>query len=405
MNQYYDESYALATAANDKDALRDWYGSLAHYYAFVKKDSAKAYPYLINFHAYKDSLLNEKSKKDFNELEVLYETEKKQGEIIKLANEQRIQQLEIEKKNALLRGNLIEAEQKEREIQLLTQEKTISKLTIEEQNRSLSLNESQIKNLRQQQKIAEQESLLTKQKVSNEQLKRNLIIAILVATVIAFALLYNRMQLKKKLEQKSLLLRERNRISSELHDEVGSTLTAINLLSHATINQLSSANDIATRKQVEKIKENTQSVMENISDIVWSMNPDNDSMQQVIIRMKEFAANLLEPQHLQYRFHIAPTVNDLKMPSEIRRDFYLVFKEGIHNLAKYAKATTVDITIAKPGKNIVLTVQDNGTGFNSETVKKGNGLKNMKMRTDKHDGYLEISSKNGTLIRAGFPYT
>lgn len=405
MSQYYDESYALAKAAGDKDALRDWYGSLAHYYASVKKDSLKAYPYLVSFHAYKDSLLNEKSKKDFNELEVRYETEKKQAEIIKLANEQKIQQLELDKKNALLKGNVIEAEQKEKEIQLLTQEKTISQLKIEEQNRSLSLNEAQIKNLQQQQKIAEQEGLLTMQKISNEQLKRNLIVAILGATVIAFILLYNRMQFKKKLEQKNLLLQERNRISTELHDEVGSTLTAINLLSHATINQLASPNNAAPRRQVEKIKENTQSVMDNISDIVWSMNPDNDNMQQVVIRMKEFAASLLEQQSIQYRFRISDSVYAAKMSSEVRRDFYLVFKEAVHNLAKYATADNVDITIEKQGKDIILSVQDDGTGFDAENVRKGNGIKNMKMRTEKHNGHFEVIAEKGTLVTAGFPYT
>lgn len=76
MNKYYQESYALATKAKDKDALRDWYGSQNFYYANIKKDSTKAYPLLEKFHAYKDSIINEKSKKDFNELEVQYQTQK-----------------------------------------------------------------------------------------------------------------------------------------------------------------------------------------------------------------------------------------------------------------------------------------------------------------------------------------
>lgn len=401
MNKYYDESYKLAHAVNDKDALRDWHGSMAYYFASVKKDSARAYPHLISFHAYKDSLLNEKSKKDFHELEVLYETEKKQAQIDKMATEQKIQKLELEKKNALLRGNLIEAAQKEKEIQLLTQEKLISNLKIEQQAKSLGLSGAQVKNLQQQKKIAVQESLLKEEKIQNERLKRNLVIAILLAAVILFAFLLNRILLKKKLEQKNLLLKERSRIAAELHDEVGSTLTAINLLSHATIHRLS---EPEPKKQVQKIQENTQLVMENISDIIWSMNPDNDSFGQITIRMKEFAANVLEPQNISYHFNIS-IPEHIKLSTEKRRDLYLIFKEAVNNLAKYSKADKAAIEIGKQNKHIMLNVKDNGIGFAQPTSQKGNGLRNMRARAEKHGGSFSLeSNRQGSAIRIKLPY-
>ena len=406
MQQYYDESYALASAINDKDALRDWNGSLAHYYAVVKKDTARAYPYLVAFHAYKDSVVNEKSKKDFHELEILYETEKKQAEIQQLATRQRIQQLEIEKKNALLKGNLIEAAQKEKEIQLLTQDRIINNLKIEQQAKSLSLSDATVKSLQQQNKIAEQEKLLSQQKTDNEKLKRNLILALFVAAVTAFIFMLNRLQLKKKIEQKNLLLHERNRIATELHDEVGSTLTAISLLSHSAIYQLRIADTMATQNKVEKIKENTQAVMDNISDIVWSMNPEHDSFRHIIIRMREFAGNVLESQNISYHFEVEEGLDAIKLSPQKRRDFYLVFKESVNNLVKYARAGHARITISKTGKAIALIVQDDGTGFDEKTVKPGNGIRNMKARTERNNGKFELrSGTTGTEITVLYPYT
>ncbi|GAB3413879.1 hypothetical protein GCM10027516_03440 [Niabella aquatica] len=403
MNRYYDESYTMAAKDGDKDALRDWYASQNFYYSQVKNDKAKAYPFLEKFHAYKDSLVNEKSKKDFNELEVQYQTEKKQAEIDRLATEQKIQQLELEKKNALIKGNLIEAAQKENEIHALTQDKLISKLQIEQQARSLSLGEAEIKNLQQQKKIADQEGLIKEERLQNERLKRNLIIASLVGTLLIFAFMLNRILLKKKIEQKNLLLKERSRISAELHDEVGSTLTAINLLSYAAINQLKSETE--PKKQIEKIKVNTQQVMENISDIVWSMNPDNDGFSQIAVKMKEFAANVLEPQNISYHFNINGTLESIKLSTEKRRDLYLIFKEAVNNLAKYSKAEKAGIELEKQDKNIILNIQDNGTGFTQPTALNGNGLRNMKARAEKHGGsFLLESNGQGTAIHVQLPY-
>lgn len=405
MNQYYDESFALASKDKDKDALRDWYASQNFYYANVKKDAAKAYPFLEKFHAYKDSLLNEKSKKDFNELEVQYQTEKKQFEINKLSTEKKIQNLEIERKNALLRGNLLEANEKQQEIQLLTKVKEVNDLKIAKQNETLGLNEVQIKYLQQQKRLAEQDNLLKENKIQNEKLTRNLIIASFIAAICAFAFLINRMILRKKIEQKNMLLKERNRISSELHDEVGSTLTAINLLSHSAIKNLEQKKENPLQSQIEKIRDNTQSVMENISDIVWSMNPENDSFQKIKIRMIEFADSVLDTNDIDYTFSSDEALNDLKMNAEKRRDFYLIFKEAVNNLSKYSKANLAEIKISKSENFVEMTIKDNGIGFHENLVKKGNGLINMKKRAERNHGIFEIiSRKTGTFIRAKLPY-
>lgn len=407
MNRYYAESYALAMKENDREALRDWHGSQNFYYGQVKGDKARAYPFLEKFHAYKDSIVNEKSRKDFNELEVQYQTERKQAEIDKLSAERKIQTLEIERKNALIRGNRLEALEKQKEIELLTKEKEISDLKIARQNEALRLNEMQIRYLDEQKKVAEQENLLKEKSIRNEKLTRNLVIASALAGLLVIAFLVNRMLLKKKIEQKNMLLKERNRISAELHDEVGSTLTAINLLSHAAMRN--TGPETPVRRQVEKIRDNTREVMENISDIVWSMNPENNSFQAIRARMIDFLETVLETSDIDYTFEMEDTVSELKMASEKRRDFYLIFKEAVNNLSKYARAGRAEIRIAKAGNSIRMLIRDNGTGFDPERVKKGNGLTNMRKRTERNAGTLEITSgrtgETGTLVSVQFPYT
>lgn len=404
MNKYYAESYQQALEAKDKGALRDWNSSQSFYYKNVKNDPAKAYPFLENFHAYKDSILNETSKKNFHELEVKYETEKKEAEIERLAIDTKIKNLEIEKKNALLKGNLIEAEQKQKEIEILVKTREINDLKISQQNEFLKMSEAQIKTLEQQKTIAEQENELKERRIQNQNLTRNLGIASFLVVLISIAFLVNRILLKKKIEQKNLIIRERNRISSELHDEVGSTLTAINLISHSAIKGLNQE-ESKTKIQIEKIKENTQSVMENISDIVWSMNPDNDNFKQIIVRMKEFAVNILETNKIDYQFKMDDSLNEVKFSPEKRRDFYLIFKEALNNLSKYSQADFAKISIQKNAHEIQMKIQDNGKGFDLNSAKSGNGLKNMKTRTQNHKGKFEINSnENGTQIHVSFPY-
>lgn len=409
MNRYYEESYALALKDNDREALRDWNGSQNFYYAQVKGDKARAYPFLEKFHAYKDSIVNEKSRKDFNELEVQYQTEKKQAEIEKLSAEQKIQTLEIERKNALIRGNRLEALEKQKEIELLTKVKEINDLKIVQQNEALRLNEMQIRYLDEQKKVAEQENQLKEKSIRNEKLARNLVIVSSLVGLLIIAFLVNRMLLKKKIEQKNMLLKERNRISSELHDEVGSTLTAINLLSHAAMKNLSDGHEMPVRQQVEKIRDNTRNVMENISDIVWSMNPENNDFPSIRARMIDFLETVLEAGDVEYRFEMEEEVAQLKMASEKRRDFYLIFKEAVNNLSKYARASQVEIRITKAGNFIRMIIRDNGIGFDDRLVKKGNGLINMKKRAERNTGSLVIRSGDttypGTQVSVHFPYT
>ena len=186
----------------------------------------------------------------------------------------------------------------------------------------------------------------------------------------------------------------RNRVARDLHDDMGSTLSTINILSAMAKSKMS--NDaVKTTEYLAKITDNSQRMMDAMDDIVWSIKPSNDSMQKIIARMREFATNVLEPKEIEMDFMAEEMVYDVKLDMEARRDFFLVFKEAVNNAAKYSKATKVSISIGVNNKVITLVVKDDGIGFDVTSADNGNGLGNMQKRADAMKGKLQLQSKPG----------
>ena len=188
--------------------------------------------------------------------------------------------------------------------------------------------------------------------------------------------------------------RLRSKIARDLHDEIGSTLTSINILSKVAMQQ-GLEND-KVRAYLQKIKDNSGNIMERMSDIVWAINPVNDSFDKVILRMKEFAAEILEPGGINYYFNEEGSLDKTQLNLEQRKDIYLVFKEAINNTVKYSKATEVNIVLQKKNDSLKMIVMDNGEGFNAESEYPGNGLKNMQSRAAAMNAALKIDSIKGT---------
>ncbi len=196
----------------------------------------------------------------------------------------------------------------------------------------------------------------------------------------------------------------RTRVARDLHDDMGSTLSTINILTAMAKNKMST-DAVRTAEYLGKIGDNSQRMMEAMDDIVWSIKPSNDSMQKVTARMREFATNVLEAKDMDIKFNIAEDVLDIKLNMEARRDFFLVFKEAVNNAAKYSKAETVWIDISVQNRKLILCVKDNGVGFTADNADNGNGIGNMKKRADGINGRLDIHSKEGegTKIRLSVP--
>lgn len=225
-----------------------------------------------------------------------------------------------------------------------------------------------------------------------------IIAAILLFTII-FALFRYRLNNKMKMQE------IRNRIASDLHDEIGSTLSSISLYSevaHKIVKQKApEANSMMTH-----ISESTSNMMEALSDIVWTINTRNDTFKSVINRMRAFAVDMLEAKGSNLQFEAGEEVQSLQLDMEQRKNFYLIFKEAINNVAKYAEAKNVTVHLSSKNKTIWMKIADDGKGFDPDNETQGNGLINMRKRAMELKGELMVHAEpqKGTIVELRFGF-
>ena len=402
---YFQKAYELSTQLNNKENLRDVFLHKAIFYK-DKKDFYNAYENYKKYILYRDSLISDKTRADIAEIETRYETEKKDNEIARLNTEQKIRQLEIEKQKAVISGNLLLAKQKENEIRLLSQERELQKATIKQQEEELENQFLLAKSKEQELMLSRQEKQLRDKEINEHKQLRNVIIGGAMMLALFAAILFNRYKLKKKLEQQEQLLSVRSDIAKDLHDEIGSTLTSIKILSEVSQSNLQKDQQKAS-SLLYKITEQSSRMQQGMSDIIWAIKPDNDKLQNMLVRMREYASHTLEPKNILATFIVdEPSLSQsLDMPQ--RRDFFLIFKEAVNNAAKYSRAAKVEIKIAKEKEQLHLSISDDGIGFTATKETSSNGLKNMKTRAEALRGSLHIQSEpgKGTTILAKVPAT
>jgi len=193
---------------------------------------------------------------------------------------------------------------------------------------------------------------------------------------------------------------ERNRIARELHDEIGSSLSSIHIFSTV-------ASDPGKMPaMVEKIRDTSGRIMENMSDLVWAINAETDDMQSLLRRIRQFGASLLEAKNIELEVPGDNTPAALLLKTDAKKNILLICKEAINNIAKYSQASKVQISIVVTDKLFRLDIHDNGTGFNPGN-NHGNGLHNMRKRCEESGGHFTLSAENGngTRISCLFPVT
>ena len=204
----------------------------------------------------------------------------------------------------------------------------------------------------------------------------------------------------------------RNQISHDLHDEIGSYLTTISLTALLAQEKLKQEDARQTREinqlndLLRKIAEDSHLVSETMREIVWTINPRNDSFAQTIPFLIRYASQVLESANIEIDV-MMPDGEDIKMNMYEKRDLVLIFKEVIHNIVKHAGATRVQIVCKKKHNMFSLLIADDGKGFNTTYVKDGNGLYNMKERANRHNWLIEIDSSptTGTRVMLYFKST
>ena len=390
---FYQKALNLSAEINRKDNIRDIYNYMS---GFFKKHGnyTEAYNTYRKYIDYRDSIITDNTKTNIAELETKYETEKKDKVITSLSAERRIKELQLEKQSALLSGNKLEAEKKQQEIKLLSGAKELQALRIKQQDEQLEKQLLLAKTNEQQLKLAETEKQLQQQKLKDSEATRNFILAGFVLMALLGYFLFNRYQLKRRIKEQAALLAVRENIAKDLHDEIGSTLTSIKILSEVSGKNLSN-DQTKTSSFLQKITEQSAAAQQGISDIVWAVKPENDKIENLIIRMREYVAHTLELKNINTNISINEHVLHRTLSMNQRRDFLLIFKEAINNIAKHAGATEIQIKLDKSGDNLCLEVTDNGKGFEVLKPTSSSGLKNMKIRAAALHGSLTISSEPG----------
>ena len=384
---YYNKALALSKLLKNKENISNAYDKLSAFYN-SRKNFQKAYENYKQYILYRDSITEKSNLAKVEEVRAKYDTEKKDGEILKLITSERLKQLQIEKQNALITRNVLLAKQKQSEIELLSKEKQLQDLRLGEQNERIKAQNLNAVNREQQLQLAKTEKQAKEIQLANEKTTRNLILAGFALLILLVFTFFNRYKLKKKLEQQTELLAIRNNISKDLHDEIGSTLTSINILSN-TSQQAIDVNAIEAKKMLQKIASQSKTIQQSMSDIVWSIQPNNEAIQNLVIRMREFAAQTLEPLNINLSFNTDKELETNSLPIEYRKEILLIYKEALTNISKHADADKVAIEFKKTSKNTAqLSIKDNGT-WKGET--SGTGLKSMKERALAINGSLTIA--------------
>ncbi len=205
-----------------------------------------------------------------------------------------------------------------------------------------------------------------------------------------------------RLYQSLKVLQMRNLIASDLHDEIGSTLSSITVYSDI-IQQNSHEPDI--QQLAGRISNSSRNILVAMSDIVWSINPKNDRFDNILIRMQSYANELMDAQQKALHVDIDEAVRGLKLQMVDRKNFYLIFKEALNNAIKYSRCTNLWIKIGLNGGDIDFSIRDDGIGFDVNNRSDGNGIENMERRCKDLKGSFRIYSKpgEGTEIRVRFP--
>ena len=210
-----------------------------------------------------------------------------------------------------------------------------------------------------------------------------------------------------EVQRQSELNQQREMISADLHDDLGASLSSIHL--NASMVQKTLHYDIVNADSALKnVVRDLKLVIENMGDIIWAINPDKKAHKSISGQLKDFYFDLMDGYGIQCNYHIDQALEAQITNIDARKNLLLIAKEAINNILKHAEATRIDVFFNEQNKMVLLEIQDNGIGMKeTEKTFSGNGLQNMKNRTEKINGEFKIKSELGvgTTISCLVPLT
>jgi signal transduction histidine kinase/ligand-binding sensor domain-containing protein len=235
------------------------------------------------------------------------------------------------------------------------------------------------------------------------------VILLLLGAGALLAYIFTRGRQKRKQKAKELLekIREeefmklRQRTAEDFHDEMGNSLTRISVLTDVLKSKINGKEQEVT-KLVQQIKENTTSLYNGSRDIIWSLNSRNDGIYEIAEHIRDIGNELFQETPIDFAYtHNVTSFNSLKLKLDYSRNLTMIFKEAYNNILKHSHASKVEIIIDLINNHdLDIVIRDNGVGFETDTAKSGNGIKNMESRSKRMNGDLVVESalKKGTEI-------
>jgi ligand-binding sensor domain-containing protein/signal transduction histidine kinase len=212
--------------------------------------------------------------------------------------------------------------------------------------------------------------------------------AALLAALAAYS--FHRSRLRRFLE----IERIRGRITTDLHDDIGSSLSQIAILSEVARRD-AGGNGGRTKETLTDIAGLSRDLVDSMADIVWAIDPKKDRLRDLTLRMRRFAGDLLSSRDVEVTFRGPSEDQDRELGSEFRRQVFLVFKESVHNAARHSGCRSAEIDLAVDGHDLVLSIADDGAGFDPRVGAEGHGLASMRARAEALGGSARIVSHAG----------
>lgn len=232
--------------------------------------------------------------------------------------------------------------------------------------------------------------------------QRMLIFGSLLLALLAGAVGYLRIR-QNKLNQRLKMERFRNKVAADLHDDVGSTLSSIAMYSEV-IKQKAVTKLPEALPMLENMTNSSKELMDAMSDIVWTINPKNNSLHSLLTRIKHLSSEICEAKDVLFQYEQSGDIEGQKMDMEAAQNVFLVLKEGVNNALKYSECTELQMRVAQTKNSLSFELKDNGKGFDTKDESLGNGMRTMRVRMTEIGGTYGVhSSGDGTIISGTLP--
>lgn len=208
---------------------------------------------------------------------------------------------------------------------------------------------------------------------------------------------------RARLERHLAIERVRSRIATDLHDDVGASLSRIAMISEVLKIQPDPGR-LASSRMLGEIADTARRTVEDMSDIVWSIDPRRDTLGDLVARLRAFGFDVLEPHGIRWTFEAPEEALSRRVSPDQRRQLYLILKEALHNIARHSQAANATVRIGFDGRFLRGEIVDDGCGYRPDSP-KGLGIRSMRERAALLGGEIEVNAlpQGGTRVSLRFP--